>query len=118
VGPRHDRVELTATELRDLVALERTLRAEARPHRPALRQRLLAWLHRAALTLAPLSRLAPWLLPVGTAVMVLSISSSLAVCSFGAVLAACGMGATFDRTVKWVRRLAARHAASRPRPPS
>jgi hypothetical protein len=117
VGPRHDRIELTATELRDLVALERALSAEPK-QRPALRQRLLTWLHRAALALAPLSRLAPWLLPVGTVVMVLSISSSLVVCSFGAVLAACGMGAAFDRTVTLVRRVAARHAASRPRPPS
>jgi hypothetical protein len=104
VGPKRDRVDLTDAELRVLAELERALPPSGTDtrrsrHRLHLRERLRA----ATLACAPLVRWAPWLLPLGIAVMVLSITASVFVSFFGAVLTACGMAAVLDRSVRALR---------------
>jgi hypothetical protein len=114
VGPRHDRVDLTDAELRALTELDRSLPRSDDERPPSRRRRLRARVRGATLRLAPVVRLAPWLLPVGIAVMVGFVATSVVASFVGAVLAACGMAAVLDRVARRVRAGAAR----RHRPPS
>ena len=98
VGPKHDRVRLTPAELRVVSELERAL-----PRTGGGRRRLRRPMHAATLALAPLLRWAPWLFPVGVAVMVLFISTSVAISFLGAALTACGMAALVNRGVRRLR---------------
>jgi hypothetical protein len=60
-------------------------------------------MRRVALRLAPLVRLAPWLVPVGAAVMIGFIGTSVPMSFVGAVLTACGIGAVLDRLARRLR---------------
>jgi hypothetical protein len=64
--------------------------------------------------LAPLVRLAPWLLPVGLAVMVAFVAVSMVVSFVGAVLTACGMAAVLHRVSRRLRARAARRRSLAP----
>jgi MFS superfamily sulfate permease-like transporter len=73
-----------------------------------------ARLRGAVLALAPLVRLAPWLLPGGLAVMVAFVAVSVVVSFVGAVLTACGMAAVLHRVSRRLRARAARRRSLAP----
>jgi hypothetical protein len=116
VGPRHDRLDLADDELRALAALERSLPAPRAARWRLARRRSPGRWARAWLTLAPLVRLAPWLLPIGVAVMVAFVATSVAVSFLGALLAATGLAAVIDRVARRVRRRVGRRS-NPPSPP-
>ncbi len=71
----------------------------------------------ARLAVAPVVRLAPWLLPLGTVVMVAFVATSVVVSFIGALLAACGMAAVLDRVGRRLRAQAVRRPSRSPPPP-
>jgi hypothetical protein len=104
VGPRRDHVQLDPVEERALAELERAFRSTDRSMGRRLRR--FGGGH-----WTPLVRLAPWLLPIGTLLMVAAISSSVALSFVGALVAAVGLAATFQRAVSRVRLRQARRRA-------
>src|SRR4051794_25324665 len=97
LDPQHERVALSADELRSFAELEGSFGAEpsARPWR-----RWPAALARRA------SRRMPWLVLVGLIVTVVAVPVSLVLATFCACLTAVGLAAWIDRVV--TRRWAAR----------
>ena len=99
VGPKRDHVRLDDAEQRVLVELERSLRparglrARWAGRRPV--DRLLLFL--------PLVRLAPWLIPIGTILMVAAIHVSVPLSFLGSLLVAGGLAAVLDRVTRRVR---------------
>jgi hypothetical protein len=87
VGPRRDHVELDAAEQRALVDLERVLSTpEGAEHRGR------------RLRSARVRRLAPWLLPVGGVLMVVTIPISVPLTFVCSLLTAAGLAGAIDRT--------------------
>jgi hypothetical protein len=101
VGPKRDHLRLDDAEQRVLVELERSLRPpRGLRGRWAGRRRAGALL----LPLLPLVRFAPWLVPLGTIVMVAAIPVSVPLSFAGSLLVAVGLAATLDRVARRVRR--------------
>ncbi len=98
VGPKRDHVRLDDAEQRALVELERSLQPAKGLRRWAGRRRA-----RGLLLALPLLRLAPWLLPIGTILMVAAIPVSVPLSFGGALLLAAGLAATLDRVARRVR---------------
>ena len=96
VGPKRDHLRLDDAEQRVLVELERSLR----------RPRGLRW--RRPGLLLPLVRLAPWLIPLGTVLMVVAIPASVPLSFVGSLLVALGLAAALDRVARRVRLRRAR----------
>ena len=114
MGPRHDRIRLTDAELHVLSELERSLPGSDAEKSPSMRRRLRERARRAGLVVAPLVRLAPWLLPIGTFVMVAFIIESVVISFLGALLAACGMAAVLSRVARRIRARAGRRSGPSP----
>ncbi|HZB72953.1 MAG TPA: hypothetical protein VE395_12495, partial [Acidimicrobiales bacterium] len=91
-GPRRDHVELGADEQRALVELERVLSSSGGAGR----------------TLARSRRLAPWLLPIGAVLMVVTIPVSVPLAFLGSLMTAAGLAAAIDRGGRWTRLRRAR----------
>ena len=105
VGPRRDHVELGADEQRALVELERALSSSARAGHGDRRRRLrMERLHR----LVGARRLAPWLLPIGAVLMVVTIPVSVPLTFVWSLVTAAGLAAALDRTDRWARLRRAR----------
>ena len=104
VGPKRDHLRLDPAEQRVLVELEHSLRpARGLRARWAGRRRA----HR-LLLLVPLVRLAPWLIPIGTILMVAAIPVSVPLSFVGSLLVAAGLAATLDRVARRIRLRRAR----------
>ena len=100
VGPKRDHLRLDEAEQRVLVELERSLRSPKGLRGRWAGRRRTRWL----LWLLPLVRLAPWLIPLGTIVMVAAIPVSVPLSFVGALLVAAGLAATLDRVAARIRR--------------
>jgi hypothetical protein len=117
VGPSRDHVDLDDAELRALAGLESALRARSSAPRRFSRARRWLGSWRLHTVLVLLTRLAPWLVAIGTALMVAAISTSVVLSFAGALLVAVGLAAVFDRLARRVRGRAARRSGSGPPPP-
>jgi hypothetical protein len=104
VGPRRDHLRLNEAEERALVELERSLRSTRGLRLRWAARRPARWLF----LLLPAVRLAPWLIPVGTVVMVAAIPVSVPISFAGALLLATGLAAGLDRVARRVRLRRAR----------
>jgi hypothetical protein len=102
VGPRRDHIQLDAAEQRVLAELERSLCATERSKGRWVK-RCARGRDRASALLAPLARLAHWLLPIGTLLMVAAISVSVVLSFVGSLMAAAGLAATLERTASRLR---------------
>lgn len=103
VGPSRDHVDLDAAEQRALVELERALSSSDRRRRG--RRLGVERLHRLVLGSR---RLAPWLLPIGTVLMVVAIPVSVPVAFLGSLMTAAGLAAAIDRGGRWTHLRRAR----------
>jgi hypothetical protein len=104
VGPRRDHVELGADEQRALVELERALSSSGGAAHGDRRRRLrMARLHRlvGVRRLVDVRRLAPWLLPIGAVLMVVTIPVSVPLTFVWSLVTAAGLAAAIDRTGRW-----------------
>jgi hypothetical protein len=105
VGPRRDHVELGADEQRALVELERALSSSGGAGHGE-RQRLpVEHVHRLVLRCR---RLAPWLLPIGVVLMVVTIPVSVPLTFAWSLVTAAGLAAALDRTGRRARSRRAR----------
>jgi hypothetical protein len=107
LDPPHDRLTLSAEEVRTLARLERALAEEATdpggtggPGR-GKRRRLSGLRTRFLMISLRWSRLGPWLVPVGIVLMLTALSSSVLLSALGVVLLALGATACIRRP--WLR---------------
>jgi hypothetical protein len=101
VGPRRDHVELGLAEQRALVQLERALSSSSGAGHGGRWWRLrVERLHR---VVRGSRRLAPWLLPIGTVLMVVTIPVSVPLTFACSLLTAAGLAAALDRAGRWAR---------------
>jgi hypothetical protein len=112
IGPRRDHIELDAAEQRALVELERALLSSPTDRVDGGARR--RWTSMRAARLRGLvvrsRRWSPWLLPIGTVFMVVTIPVSVPLAFVCSLLAAIGLAATVDRTTHWWHlRRARRH---------
>jgi hypothetical protein len=96
VGPKRDHLRLDAAEQRVLVELEGSLRPAT-----GLRGRWTGWRRGRGLLL--LVRLTPWLIPLGSTLMVVALPVSVPLSFVGSLLMAVGLAATLDRVARRVR---------------
>jgi hypothetical protein len=124
LDPPHDRLTLSAEELRTLARLERALteeptdRAGAGAGTPVKRRRASGLRTRLLMVSLRWTRLGPWLVPVGIVLMLAALASSVPLSALGVVLIALGVGACLrrpqlrGRVARWCNRLVGRDPRS------
>jgi hypothetical protein len=107
-GPRWDHVQLDAAEQRALLELEESFRASGPGdgHPPRRARRAASRVGRRIV------HLAPWLFPLGTLLMMLSIPESVVLSSLGALVAGVGLAAGLRRAAAGLRRHRRRRRAA------
>jgi hypothetical protein len=106
VGPKRDHVELGLAEKRALVELERALSSSSGAGHGGRGRRLSV--ERLCRVVRGSRRLAPWLLPIGTVLMVVTIPVSVPLAFVCSLLAAAGLAAALERAGRWARLRRAR----------
>jgi hypothetical protein len=105
VGPRRDHVELDAAEQRALAELERALSSSGGAGHGERRRLPVEQVHR---LVVGCRRLAPWLLPIGVVLMVVTIPVSVPLTFVWSLVTAAGLAAALDRTRRRMRLRRAR----------
>lgn len=104
LDPPHDRLRLSADELRTFRRIEQELYDDAeRGGRRAARRQRVARLRVGLLgAVVRWARLGPWLMPIGASLMLAALSVSVLLSAVGAALVAVGASAAVRRP--WFRR--------------